>query len=82
MSPFYYTNIWFTALVTRIRGTGRDLDETQFKWAKVPNWAPPLVVYKNVPTKDGDPSETWPPIDEYSRILATQRNRSNESAPA
>ena len=64
-------HVWFTALITRIRGTGNSLSETSFKWARVPKWAPPLVVYKAAPVEDGDPNTTWPPIDEYSRLLTT-----------
>ena len=65
-------HVWFTALITRIRGTGFNLPESCFKWAKVPKWAPPLVIYASAPQQDGEPNDTWPPVDKYSRILTTQ----------
>ena len=34
-SPLLH-HIWFTALITRIRGTGNSLDESKFKWARIP----------------------------------------------
>ena len=74
-SPLLH-HIWFTALITRIRGTGNSLEEKHFKWARIPKWAPPLVIYASTPSSDGDPNLTWPPVDIYSRVLTTQQNRS------
>ena len=65
-------HVWFTALITRIRGTGNSRTEDEFAWAKVPKWAPPLVIYPSAPATEGDPRETWPIMDKYSRVLAAR----------
>ena len=62
-----YHNVWFVALITRIRHAKHPEPRVPSDWPPAPLWIPPLTVYSTPPLMHGDPVQTWPEPDEHAR---------------
>ena len=81
-------NIYFVALITRIRAATQRIEPKNFQWQLLPRWRAPLAVYDDVPQRLGDPTKTWPAVSALARYCmppparAQTRARSSNSALA